>query len=986
MSTSIPHIIRRRKNRKQRRQAAHAKNRLWGGLIGGILALTVVLPIVTILGLAGFLYVRAVQWLPTAATTIYQDPIIGNTNLYDRTGTTLLFSVRDPLGDERTWTALETLPTYVAQATLQMEDPNFLDVTTWDISTTIGKLWSYILGTIPANDNTLTGRFVRNTLIPLAQNKGLDNALLQIAFVSEINRRYTPRAILEWYLNTAYYGHDAYGIEAAAQVYLGKSATELTLDETTLLAAIPLEPRYNPFDNEAAARGRQADLLRAMLVNDRISQSDFDTAASRFTPLNATLLQQPLVAPQFSLYARDQVQDILDGMGLDGARLVSRGGLQITTTLDLDLYYQSECLLRAHLAQLNGQSPNSVVSLRGEACTSLPYLSAPFGVDNTRLPNEGAILMLDVTTGEIGAMVGDVTAYTYQPSVTLQPFVYFEGFRSSEFTPASMVFDIPQPFPGSDDGLIYQPANPDGVYRGPINLRAAMASGLLPPAVSVADSRSINRVLNSAHIIGINSLSEGVYDLSLLERGGQVSVLDVAYAYSVFASMGYMQGVDVEPIAPNFRARNPIAILKITDAQGQVLWEYDASKQALLRTNIMGASFSYLVNNILADDNSRRQTLGVDTGVLNVARPSAIVNGMSSDKVDNWAVGYTPQWVTAVHLGRNDDAPMSLKPLALEGSAVLWNALMRYIHDRNALPIADWQQPPDVAQYSVCERSGMIPRPEVNCPRYNESFLRQVPPYQTDNFWQSITINSETRQRATAFTPVNLQIQSIYFVPPDIAMDWWQSNGLPLPPNEYDTQSRPDILKAVELFVPSDFAYVGGQVDIRGSIDTATQPLQNFQLSYGQGLNPTQWFAIGDIQSTFTQGTSLGVWDTSALDGIYTLQLTATFADNSRDTDFVQVTIDNQAPTMSLQAGEPNQIFRYPVDTSIPIVANVSDNLAINRVEFYHNGTLIATDNEWPYGFEFPITVTGIERFTATVFDQVGNTTQSEISVEILRN
>jgi membrane peptidoglycan carboxypeptidase len=986
MSTSVAHIIRRRRSRKQYRRQRNEKNRLWGGLIGGLLLLTVGVPVLGALLAGGFLYVRTAALLPTPAQSIYQDAATGTTQLYDRTGQTLLFDVSDPLGDQRAWVSLDSLPRYVAQATLLMEDPDFLDTTRWDALETLADVWQYILWGAPSTANSLTARLVNNTLAPLAGSDDLDPALVRMVFISEVNRRYSPSSVLEWVLNTAYYGSDAYGIEAAAQVYLGKSARDLTLDEAALLVPIALEPRYNPFSNEAAARGRQGDLLRAMLVRDLISQPDFEAAASRLTPFNPQTLQQPYIAPEFSVYARAQAQDILTYNGLDGARLVSKGGLRIITTLDLPLYYQSECLLRAHLAQLGGASPTSTLTLTGEACAAVAGLPSVVGVNTASLPDRGELVTLDVASGELLSVVGDVSSYRHQPAGTLFPFVYLEGFRSGDFTPATMVYDIPQPFPGPSEGLIYQPVNPDGQYRGPLNLRAAMAGGLLPPAVGVADSRGINRVLNSAHIIGINSLAEGTYDLSLLERGGQVSVLDMAYAYSVFANMGYMQGVDTEPLQASFRARNPVAILRIEDAAGKVLWEYDSARRQLSRTNILGEDFSYMINHILADASARQRVLNADDSALNIGRPVSVLNALSSDRVDDWTIGYTPQLLTAVRLGRADDAPMTLKTGAFEGAATLWQAVMRYAHDRSGLPIQEWQQPANIAQYRVCERSGMIPRPEVQCPSYVEIFLRQVPPYQTDNFWQSIAINSETLQRATAYTPVNLQVQRIYFIPPQVAMDWWRSNNMPLPPQEYDTVSRPDLLKAVEIFVPADFAYVGGVVDVRGSVDTTAQSVREVQLSYGAGLNPSRWFNIGDALTTYAPGTSLGLWDTAGLDGIHTLQMLVTFSDGTRDTDFVQVTVDNIAPTIALQAGEPNQLFRYPADRAIPIVANVSDNLAINRVEFYHNGRLIATDSEWPYGFEFPISQPATEQFSATVFDQVGNTAEAQIQVEIIRN
>jgi membrane peptidoglycan carboxypeptidase len=979
MPTSVAHIIRRRRNRKQRQKDQRQRTQRWGGLVWGILLGGLALPLVLGLSLAGWLYGRVVSVMPSAAETIYRDPTLGTTELYDRSGQTLLFSISDPLGEARTWLPLETLPEDILKATLLMEDHDFLETTRFSAFETLGALWQYMLGGSVPSDQSITGRLARNALLPIAKARsGLDDKLLEIVLVAELNRRYTPRALLEWHLNTNAYGNDAYGIEAAAQVYLGKTATALTLDEIALLAPIPLSVQYNPFDNENAARGRQADLLRAMLARNAIPREAYEAVASRFTPLRADLLQLPLRAPEFSLYARTQARDILNRLGMDGAQLLSRGGLRITTTLDMGLYEQSVCLMQAHTARLAGASAPA-------PCDALPYLETPFGNDTRTPPNDPAIVIMDVPTAELLSLAGNATTYAHQPAATLYPFVYLEGFRGGEFTPASMVFDIPQQFPGAADGLIYAPQNRDRQFRGVVSARASLAAGLLPPTVSIAEARRVSRVLNTAHIMGLNSMDESVYDASVLERGGSVSVLDMAYAYSVFATGGYMQGVDTDPIARNFRARNPVAVLRIESANGEVLWEYDATRKALSRTNILGEAFSYLITHILADGEARRQTLGINDSVFNVGRPVALMNAISSDSVNNWTIGYTPQRLVAVHMGRKDDVPMSLSTHALEGASTLWNALMRYAHERDALPIAGWARPNDVVEYTVCERSGMLPRPEVNCPRRNEIFLRQVPPYQTDTFWQAVTVNSQTRALATFNTPINLQVTEIYFVPPQLAMDWWKSNNLPLPPTDVDIASRPNVLKAVELFVPADFAYIGGSVDIRGSIDTTVQPLRSFQLAYGQGLNPTQWFNIGDLQTQFRAGASLGVWDTSGLDGLYTLQLTATFADNTRDTDFVQVTIDNQPPSIQLIAGEPNQAFVFPRDTRIPIIANVSDNLAIGRVEFYHNGQLLGIDSDYPYGFEFTIQRTGVETFTATVFDQVGNSASTEIQVTIAR-
>ncbi len=194
---SITHIIRRRRSRKARRQAAQTRNRMWTVLIGLTLTLAVILPVGIVLGGAAFLYLRATSELPTPAESTLLDPIIGPTQLFDRDGGRLLFSVQDPLGDQRAWMSLDDLPPYVVAATLLAEDEDFLQTARFDPVQTIGKLWGYILDRPPRADSSLTARLVRNAVMPRVTGTGLEAQALEIALTAEINRLYTPEEILE---------------------------------------------------------------------------------------------------------------------------------------------------------------------------------------------------------------------------------------------------------------------------------------------------------------------------------------------------------------------------------------------------------------------------------------------------------------------------------------------------------------------------------------------------------------------------------------------------------------------------------------------------------------------------------------------------------------------------------------------------------------------------------------------------------------------
>lgn len=982
---SATEIIQRRKRRRSRKAVSQRRLRLWGGIAIGLFGLLFVLPAGVALAGTAVMYGQAVRDLPEPLDTIYLDPVVGATELYDRSGSTLLFTVADPLGAERSWIALDTLPPYVIEATLAAEDPHFFSAAPPSLPQSLGQLWGNALyGPLPP-DPSLTARLVRNAIAPPGAVATVADREREIALTAEINRRYSREQILEWHLNTNYYGSEAYGIDAAARVYLGKRAADLTLDEAALLAAIPPAPQYNPFDNETAARGRQDDVLRALAQGGAITPLEYDLAVTTATAIQVGGGQTPEVAPEFALYARRQAQAILDSLGRDGARLVARGGLRLVTTLDLDLYYETECALRAHLARLNGEAP-PLTAADGGPCASAALLPAASATAGASPPDSGAVVVIDVATGEIKSMVGPVTAADAQPGPVLQPFVYFEGLRVGGLHAATMVLDIPRPFPGAVEGLIYTPANADGQFRGPLNLRDAMSSGLLPPVVWAANRQRIENILRGAHLIGINNLDENArYDLSLLERGGEAAPLDVAYAYSVFAGMGSMRGVPVQPLGRSYRGRDPVAVLRIEDAAGEVLWEYAGDvyepdcAAATNCTPVFQGELAYLVNDILADQGARVRVLGSAAEALNVARRAAVAAGSTGDDRDSWAVGYTPQLVVGVHLGRADQAALTLDSLGFNGAAAVWNAVMRYAHE--ALPLADWPRPDNIVEGAVCERSGLLPNGV--CPVRREIFIENIQPRQVDTYWQAVEVNNQTGQLATSSTPAGLVSERVYFVPPPDALDWWEANNLPLPPTEFDTVSRPGLLGAAAILEPASYAYVGGVVDIRGSLDPTN--MQFYQLAFGRGLNPEEWVQIGPQQTSYTRGASLGQWDTTGLDGLYSLRLTVVMNDNSVESDVRQVSVDNVPPQITLTAGAPGQIFLWPADRVIALAADVTDNLAVNRVEFYYNDTFIGADTEWPYGFEWTIQRTGNERFSAVAFDAIGNQASSEIEVEVRR-
>jgi membrane carboxypeptidase/penicillin-binding protein len=981
---SVAQIVRRRKRRRLHKRQESNRQRLWTLLVVAFVLLITAGPAGVVISNVVVAYDNAFSLLPDdPKQAIYLEPVTRATEIYDSSGQILLFVVQDPLGDERAWITSDQMPEHLIDATLLWEeDEDFLESAHFGILETIFRLLENLNSGPLEAEQSISRRLARNAILSRMSCITIADCATEIALVAEINRRYTAQEVLEWHLNTNDYGNGAYGIEAAAQMYFGKTAQDLTLDEVAMLATIPTEPKYNPVDDETAARGRQSNILRRMLAAGYITQSQFEEVINTHTDIRPDAGQKPLLAAEFSVYARKQTETILNSLGLDGQQLIARGGLRVTTTLDIDLYLQSECMLRTHLGNLTG-SIDTVTDLNGNSCFGAVYLPPTGAVENTA-PNSGEIVIINAQSGEIMAIVGRSTVDSFQPGTMLHPFVYLSGFINADpnYTPASMLFDVRQPFPGAADGLLYIPNNPDEIFRGPLSLRDAMGANLLPPVTQVANVLNLNDVIrNIIHLMGVNGLNEGIYDLSLLEHGGRVSVLDMTYAYSVFSSLGDVNGFPVEANSPGFRTHDPVAVKRIEDANGNLIWAYDEQQILLGRINILQAEAAYLVNDILSDPNPRRITLGEST-VLETSRPAAVINGLTSDHVDNWTIGYTPSIVTGVHLGRANGGSMSLEGYGIEGAAPLWQAITDYIHDRDNLPADGWQRPAMIAETDVCLISGMSPNGA--CQTRSEIFLNSNQFPAEDTYWQQIEINTQTNLLATANTPTALRNMSAYFIPPQEAEDWWRDNNHPLPPTQYDTISRPDIVSSAVILQPENLATIGGVFDVRGSMDNNN--MNYYQLAYGSGPNPSEWIDITGVQETFNPGTSLGMWDTATLDGTYVLRLGVGMEDGTLETYTVQIFVDNIPPSIILTAGDTGQIFQLPDDDIIPLVAIVADNNGTDRVEFYHNGLFVGVDEEYPFGYEHTINRAGTEVFTAKVFDAVGNYSEVDITVEVVRS
>ncbi len=841
--SSLPILRRRRERRLSERQ--QSQNRLSRTFLFFGLALVVVMATTIIGGTFG--YAALTANLPSAdlLPAFFDAPdgsLLQPTRIYDRTGEHLL-AVLAPQDAPRTYVPLdpnapEHLPDTLVRATVAATDPDFYT----------GPGYSLSGLTNPDQHPTLAQTLTANFLL-WDETPGLWRALRERILAAQISRRFGREKILEWYLNTANYGHFAYGADAAARLYFNKSAAQLNLAESALLAGVSQAPAINPLDAPQAALQNKQKILDQMLALGLISTEEHRTAQAAVLTFQPT---QPSVqvAPAFVALALDQL-----ARRVDRARIES-GGMRILTTLDYDLQLRAACAVQTQGARLAGTSAPACAGAE-----SLPAL--PPGPETGDV--SGSAVVTDPQTGQILAAVGEMqngqeSAFftVHRPGTLLTPFLYLAAFTRS-LGPASLVWDIPisgtlplqgtLPSPGTSPSTDAPFQNPDGQFHGPIRLRTALANDYLTPAAQVFTQIGAPLVAQTMRPFGFDIPAGNAREL--LDSQTRFSLFDMAEAYGVFAA----QGVHI--------VQDSSAVLRVEGSDYRAYLDL-AAPQA---EQIVSPQLAYLITDILGRPNP-----------LEIGIPAASKTGQTLDGSESWAAGYTPHRVTVVWVGGGQTG----------AAAGLWSSIMQSA-SRGQAPDG-WKLPDGVLRLKVCDPSGMLPT--AACPNLaDEVFLDGFQPTQTDSLYEAVSVNRETGLLATVFTSPQLLEQRVYMRVPPEAQAWADSAQLSKPPTAYDTIQQPPTDPNVHINTPAMFATIKGKVKIEGS--AVGSDLAYYRLQYGAGLNPQNWSQIGaDSKAPLSEGT-LAEWDTSSLNGLYALQLLVVHGDNSITTATVMVTIKN---------------------------------------------------------------------------------------------
>ena len=950
---------------RRRRRAANRGPGITGCLLrtgGGCLLvtlLTVGLLLALAVGAVGGVYAYFAQDLPDAEAIETEQVSFETVKIWDRTGQHLLYEAIDPrpYRGDRTYVPLDQMSPYLVDATVALEDRSFYENPGINPRGLIRAFVQNLTGGQIQGGSSITQQLIKNVLIEREQRyqRLYSRKIKEVILAVEITRRYSKDQILEWYINSNFYGNFAVGIEAAARIYFDKPSSELTLAEAAMLAALPQYPGLNPIDNPDPAKDRQRIALQAMVEAGYISQEEADAAFAEPLQVREQALERfdNLSAPHFALYVLERLKNTYNTP--DDPYFIWRKGLQVYTTLDLDLQKQTECIARSHIAHLRHEEPPD-----DPACLPrdpIPQLASRQNVEHN--VSNAAVVAIRPRTGEILAMVGsldynnkdidgevNVALAERQPGSSFKPFTYLTAF-SQGYSPATMVLDVPMGFPDPQTG-IYAPENYDRRAHGPMQLRQALQNSYNIPAVWLLDQVGVKNVVETTHRMGINTLTKDYYGLSLTLGGGEVRLIDMAYGFSVFANVGTMAGQPVPPERqrPGYRTLDPVAVLQVVDMDGNLVYRYE---QPEVR-EVIPPSLAYMTLNVMTDTAARRPAFGSFADYLELPdRPVGAKTGTTDDWRDAWTIGFTPQLAVGVWLGNSDNEAMDRIAGSI-GAAPIFHDVMAYAH--RDLPVEKWLEPPGLEWVEVCYPSGLLPT--ENCPRtVREIFLLGHAPTTHDTLYQAFEVNRENGKLATVYTPPELKERRVYPIYPPIADDWVREAAIEQPPRQWDDSHGPSqVDPETAIIEPAPYSYVRGVVAVTGNARGGD--FQNYRLEFGPGLSPTAWSHLGGEHTNQVGEGVLEFWDVSGFDGLYTLQLVVNRGGGPR-TASVQVTVDNISPTVTLLHPEDGAAYVMEDDEWVRVSAEATDGWAMDRVEFYLDGQLFGATTVPPYSQKWTI-------------------------------
>jgi len=572
----------------------------------------------------------------------------------------------------RVFVPLTRIPRQVQQAILDVEDANFYQHGAISLKGMArAALRNLRSAKLKEGGSTITQQLAKSLF--LSPERTLSRKLKELQLAQEIEGRYSKDKILEMYLNAIYFGGGAYGIEAAARTYFGKSVGQLTLAEAGLLAGLPKAPSaYSPFNDLKRAKQRRDYVLGRMEKEGHISAAQARAGVGQPIVLNP-YFQGRGIAPAFVDFVRRELEPRY------GQVLLAKGGLRIYTTLNLQMQQTATEVLRRGI----GEIEKTQVARRNAAAPDAPML-------------EGALVAIDPTTGEIRAMVGGrdygrsqwnraVQAHR-QPGSAFKPFVYAAALDRG-FTPASLLEDYPVSYSIPQNGRMveWSPENFDRQFRGEVTLRHALEESINVPTVRLLEAVGVDPVISLAHRMGITSDLRREFALAL--GVSEINLLELVSAYGVFAN----RGIRVPPRG----------VRKVVSPNGDLLELTEEPGERVLREEV-----AFLITRILQG--------AVERGTAKRAKipgqDLAAKTGTSQDAADMWLVGYVPRLAAGLWIGFDQPRSLGSHESAGRLGAPVWADFMRRVLPE--VPAETVPIPEGVLAAHVNLRTGLPTGPE----------------------------------------------------------------------------------------------------------------------------------------------------------------------------------------------------------------------------------------------------------------------------------
>ncbi|NCC31436.1 MAG: glycosyl transferase, partial [Chloroflexia bacterium] len=697
---AYPGLMRGRRAPKQPSYLPHIAGNLVAFILLSFLGVTLLVG-----SLAYSAYASTAATLLPRLDALAERELFQTSRIFDRNGE-VLYEFFD--AGRRTNVSIDEVSPLLINATVAIEDKTFFTNPGVDLSGILRTLITSLqAGEETGGASTISQQVIKNSVLTAEERdpeRRYERKIKEIILAQELDQIFTKEEVLELYLNENFYGNLAYGIEAASESFFGVRASDLNLNQASLLAGLPQLPTvYNPInhlerDAEGAylpgvilgenwlsaeyrlpeglspPRWRQVAVLRRMVEDEYVTAAEARAAIAE--PLRFAPQEVPLNAPHFVFYVRDLVQERY------GQQALFSGGLRITTTLDLDLQ---------RMAQQKAFERISDLSERNIHNASVVVMQ----------PNTGQVLAMvgsidynavkaTTTVGETGNVLdGQVNVATRerQPGSALKPFTYLAAMEQG-MHPETVIWDVPTDFPTSSSGAgaWYTPLNYNGRFNGPVRIRTALANSLNIPAVKALRFAGIQTTLDLLDRVGIKQglkRGEDFYGLSLTLGGGEVTPLELTTAYNTLASSG--------------RYYEPVSVLRITDSAGNVLEEFLPNRG----TEVIDPNLVAIISDMMSDDRARQAVWGLNSP-LKLSLPAAVKTGTTNDWRDAWAAGYTPFVTVGVWTGNNNNETTE-RVESLTGGGIIWRNVMEELFD--------WieEQPRYRALFAAPYADGVIP-------------------------------------------------------------------------------------------------------------------------------------------------------------------------------------------------------------------------------------------------------------------------------------